>query len=245
MAPPERTASPKRFASIVAWTGAAAFALSLLWFVYRYLVVFGRPAPPSSIFPPIATNFLLFSIFALHHSVLARSRPKAMVRRIFAPELERSLYTWVASLLFIGVCAWWQPVPGVLYELSGPFRILAFTLQALGMVFTIRASRALDVLDLAGVRAVQRSDDPRGVQSTTLNTKGLYGFVRHPLYFSWALFVFATPSMTATRATFAIISTAYLMLAIPLEERGLIDAFGDDYRHYQQRVRSRMIPGLY
>jgi hypothetical protein len=161
MAPSERTASPKRFASIVAWTGAAAFALSLLWFVYCYLVVFGRPAPPSPIFPAIATNFLLFSIFALHHSVLARSRPKAMVRQMFAPELERSLYTWVASLLFIGVCAWWQPVPGVLYELSGPFRILAFTLQALGVVLTVRASRALDVLDLAGVRAVQRSDDAR------------------------------------------------------------------------------------
>jgi protein-S-isoprenylcysteine O-methyltransferase Ste14 len=229
---------------MLAWIGAGLFALSLLWFMYAYLIVFGRHAPSGPVFPPLATNFVLFSIFALHHSLLARSRPKRMVRQIVAPELERSLYTWVASLLFIGVCTWWQSVPGVVYELSGPLRIVAYALQALGVVLTIRASRALDVLDLAGVRAVQRAGAP-DVQATTLNTSGLYGFVRHPLYFSWALFVFASPSMTATRATFAVISTAYLMLAIPFEERGLIDTFGDDYRRYQERVRSRMIPGLY
>ena len=34
---------------------------------------------------------------------------------MFPPELERSIYTWAASLLFIAVCAAWQPVPGALY----------------------------------------------------------------------------------------------------------------------------------
>ncbi len=51
--------------------------------------------------------------------------------------------------------------------------------------------------------------------------------------------------MTGTRAAFAVISTAYLMLAIPLEERGLIETFGHDYDRYRQHVRSRMIPWVY
>ena len=51
---------------------------------------------------PVLVNLLLFSAFALHHSALARSGAKETIRRIAPPELERSLYTWVASLLFLG-----------------------------------------------------------------------------------------------------------------------------------------------
>jgi len=69
--------------------------------------------------------------------------------------------------------------------------------------------------------------------------------VRHPLYFAWVLLVFGAPVMTATRATFAIASTAYLALAIPWEERSLIDLFGEQYEEYRRQVRWRMIPGIY
>ena len=51
--------------------------------------------------------------------------------------------------------------------------------------------------------------------------------------------------MTATRASFAVISTAYLALAIPWEERGLIETFGADYQAYRTKVRWRMLPGVY
>jgi protein-S-isoprenylcysteine O-methyltransferase Ste14 len=247
---------PRRSALVVAWTGAVLFAASLVWFVYCYLVRFGRPVPPGAALSPVLVNVLLFSAFALHHSVLARSRAKQTVRQIVPAELERSLYTWVASLLFLAVCTWWQPVPGVLYQLDGPWRIGAWAVQLLGILLTLRASNALDVLDLAGVRTVQRS--LAGVRTVLrsgvtaapaehppLTTRGLYGFVRHPLYFAWALFVFATPTMTGTHAAFAIISTAYLMIAIPWEERGLVETFGQQYEVYRRSVKTRMIPWVY
>ena len=78
-----------------------------------------------------------------------------------------------------------------------------------------------------------------------LQTRGVYGFVRHPVYFAWVLMVIGTPHMTMTRMTFAVISTTYLAIAIPFEERGLLDVFGSEYREYQKRVRWRMIPGVY
>ena len=215
--------------------GHAAFAASLLWFVYSYLVRFGDVEPDGARLAPSSSDIALFSAFALHHSVLARSSVKATLTRLLPPGLERSTYTWVASLLFLAVCTWWQPVPGLLYELDGAGRVLAWTLQALGIVLTVRASNALDILDLAGVRQLQRATGSAEQKPPpTLTTRGLYGFVRHPLYFSWALFVFATPAMTGTRAAFAIISTAYLMLAIPWEERGLVATFGQEYEAYRR-----------
>jgi protein-S-isoprenylcysteine O-methyltransferase Ste14 len=242
---------PAAFA--IAWGGTAAFAASLLWFLYSYLVRFVDPAASSASRVPttdsaaaaVVVNLLLFSGFAVHHSVLARSGAKRYVHSLAPPELERSLYTWVASALFAAVCWWWRPVPGTLYQLDGLARVLAYAVQCAGLALTIHASRLLDVLDLSGVRPVQRAASAAPAQHVPLKTDGLYGFVRHPLYFAWALFVFAAPDMTATRFTFAAISTLYLALAIPLEERALADTFGTAYDDYRRRVRSRMIPGLY
>jgi protein-S-isoprenylcysteine O-methyltransferase Ste14 len=78
-----------------------------------------------------------------------------------------------------------------------------------------------------------------------LKTTGLYGFVRHPLYFAWLLFVFGAPDMTMTRFSFALISTLYLAVAIPFEERGLIETFGPAYASYRRKVRWRMLPGIW
>src|SRR4051812_27958296 len=207
----------------VAWAGAAAFAASLLWFLYCYLVRFGQPADGAgTALVPIAVDVLLFSAFALHHSVFARAGMKQRLQRIVPPQLERSVYTWVASLLFIGVCGLWQPVPGVLYRMDALWSGVAYLVQGIGIVLTIRASAALDPLDLAGVRPVLEAEPHAPPRHVPLETGGLYAFVRHPLYFAWALFVFATPLMTSTRAVFAIVSTGYLALAIPWEERALV-----------------------
>jgi methanethiol S-methyltransferase len=230
----------------VAWLGAAVFAASLLWFVYCYLVTYGVVSTDARVSSAVATNVILFSIFALHHSAFARSGVKRGVQAILPPTLERSFYTWIASLLFIGVCTWWQPVAGVVYEFHGVWRILAFGAQAVGLVLSGRGAGALDTLDLAGVRPVIRAaHGTTRTEHVPLKTDGLFGFVRHPLYFGWALFVFATPVMTGTRLVFAVVSTGYLALAIPWEERSLIDTFGTEYASYRKRVRWRMIPWLY
>jgi len=239
--------APRRLGLVIAWSGAAIFAASLAWFVYCYQFRFGQPAPAGPVARPLLTNVLLFSAFALHHSVLARGGAKRLMHHLAPPELERSIYTWVASILFLAVCAWWQPVPGVVYELTGPWRFLGWTVQAAGLALTIRASAALDVLDLAGVRVLARPARVPGPERSTppLNTRGLYAFVRHPLYLAWTLFVFGPPVMTGTRAAFAIISTVYLMIAIPWEERGLVATFGRQYEDYRRRVKTRMIPWVY
>jgi protein-S-isoprenylcysteine O-methyltransferase Ste14 len=239
---------PPAAALLFAWCGAAVFALSLLYFLYSYLVRFGVRLEHGPRTAPALVDAALFTVFALHHSILARPSLKARVRRAIHPPLERSLYTWVASLLFLLVCWLWQPVPGELYRLTGPAAIAGWTVQAAGLLLTARSSARLGVLELAGVTPVRAARAPGSrplPEPAPLETRGLYGLVRHPLYFAWVLFVFAAPVMTMTRFVFAAVSTAYLALAIPFEERSLLQSFGPEYAAYRTRVRWRMLPGIY
>ena len=74
---------------------------------------------------------------------------------------------------------------------------------------------------------------------------GPYRWLRHPIYFGWVLFVFGAPAMTNGRLLFAGLSTLYLVVAIPLEERGLRAEFGQAYVDYQRTVRWRLVPGIW
>ena len=224
---------------------ALLFACSLATFLYKYFAAFGWPVPVDEpVWPNVSANIALFTIFALHHSALARSGAKRVVERVLTPALERPFYVFCASVLFLAVCLLWRPVPGELYRLEGAGALPGYIVQLTGIVLTARGSSALGAADLAGLRLVREAHGTR-TPAATLETSGLYGFVRHPLYFSWMLVVFGAPHMTMTRFVFAAVSTGYLAAAIPLEERGLIRTFGDDYRRYRQQVKWRMIPGIY
>ncbi|HEX2344072.1 MAG TPA: isoprenylcysteine carboxylmethyltransferase family protein [Vicinamibacterales bacterium] len=235
-----------------AWIGAGLFVASLLYFLYFYLIALDRPRQTRGGLTALTVDVLLFSIFALHHSIMARMDAKQWLTRFVPAELERSTYVWIASLLFFATCAWWQRIDGVLYDVGGIIGIALRLVQAAGIVLALTASAALEPFELAGLRpagtaATAEADEPHASRAPepSLRTTGVYGWVRHPVYFGWVLFVFGTPRMTTDRLVFATISTAYLAMAVPFEERSLVEAFGDRYRMYASRVRWKILPGIY
>ena len=54
--------------------------------------------------------------------------------------------------------------------------------------------------------------------------------MRHPLYIGWLMIFWAAPTMTVAHLVFALMTTAYILIAIQLEERDLVAAFGDPTR---------------
>lgn len=236
------TRAPRTTAHAFALAGGLLFVVSLGYGVAAYLGRFGRLAPAgASLSAAWGVNLLLFSAFVAHHSLFARALVKTRVDAWVGPALERSVYVWVASAAFIVVCALWRPVPGEAWQVTGPGAIAMTIVQMSGVVATYLGSRQLDVFRLAGIRqAFGASRAPGRIQDT-----GMFALVRHPIYFGWILMVWPTPHMTGTRLAFAAISTAYLVLAIPVEERSLRREFGAAYDDYARRVRWRMLPLVY
>jgi len=238
MTPTVASSPPAR---AVAWLGGACFVAALLTGAWTFGVVLATPAPGEGLrLRAMLWNVAAFTIFAGHHSLMARSRAKVWVQRLVPPALERSVYVWVASLLFIWLCWTWQRVPGVLYAAAGWPGWLLLLMQGAGLVVTLAGARVLDGLDLAGIRQVTRPPRPSDIR-----TVWPFTVVRHPIYLGWALIVFGASPMTVDRAVWALVSTLYLVIAMPWEERSLSAAAGPAYSAYCRKVRWRMVPGLY
>ena len=238
----DHAAAPPGFARLFAWLGAVLFLASLTYFVLSYGMTFGVPAAGSARAAAVAWNVTLFTVFALHHSVFARTPVRLWVARLVPAPLERSFYVWSASLLLIAVCALWRPVPGVAWEADGMLLWALRLLQATGVWLTLRSAAILDIRELAGVAF--RTPDPQASEAE-FRTTGPYGWVRHPIYTGWFLIVFAAAPMTLTRLVFALVSCAYLLIAMPLEERSMRAAETRAYERYMEQVRWRLLPGVY
>lgn len=228
-------------ARAIAWAGLLAFTASLIYFVYCYSVVFGRVTSGVLDRSAIVFDVVLFTGFALHHSVFARDGCRRWMRAV-AGSLERSVYVWIASVLFAVVCAAWHPVAGLAWQADGPSAeggLMAA--QAFGVWLSVRSAVIIDLLELAGIRQLR----PAAAAPAEFVARGPYGWVRHPIYAGWFLMVFATPAMTMTRLVFAVTSTVYLLAAIPLEERSLRRTSSGGYDRYMRAVRWRVLPGVY
>ena len=101
----------------------------------------------------------------------------------------------------------------------------------------------IDHFDLFGLRQVVLYFRGRPYESKRFSNPSLYRFVRHPLYIGWFITFWATPDMTQGHLLLAVVTTAYILVAIPIEERDLLDVLGDDYREWRAHTPA-LIPFL-
>ena len=69
-------------------------------------------------------------------------------------------------------------------------------------------------------------------------TRGVYKFSRHPMYFSGFLMIISVGISCASWVVLllAVIWIVFWRIAVPAEERFLIDMYGDSYREYMDRT---------
>lgn len=196
-----------------------------------------RGGSADSLLVALAVDLALLLGFALPHSIMARPGFKRIWTRIVPQPVERSTYVLVANLTMIGLMAAWQPIPMVIWDIHHPaVRAAIWTLLAAGWLMVPLVSLLINHFDLFGTRQVWLHLRKQSYTPLPFRTPSVYRRMRHPLYVGWMIAFWSAPTMTAGHLLFALVLSAYMILAIRYEERDLVGHFGSQYTEYRRNV---------
>lgn len=181
-------------------------------------------------------NLGLLGFFAIQHSLMARPFFKRWITRFVPEAFERSTYVLASSLALIGLFWFWEPMGGLVWNIESPLgATLTYTGFAFGWLLVLLSTFLINHFDLFGLRQVWLNLRKIPYSPLHFETPFVYRLIRHPLYLGWFFAFWCTPTMTIAHLVFAVATTAYILIAIQLEERDLIRAH-PEYRAYRERV---------
>lgn len=221
----------------------ASYATFLLTFLYAvgFIGNFGVPKSLDSgatdlRSTAIAIDLGLLSLFAIQHSVMARQGFKRLLTRFVPAAAERSTYVLASSLALLLLFAQWRPLGGEVWDFRNEtVRALLYGGYAFGWLLVLAATFAINHFDLFGLRQAWLHFRGQPQKPLRFMVPALYRVVRHPLYVGWLCVFWSTPTMTLTHLMFALVTSAYILVAIRLEERDLMRAH-PEYAAYRRRV---------
>ena len=224
--------------------GVASYGVFFATFLYAVGFI-GNLVVPKTMDSPARTPFLyalgidvlLLGIFAVQHSVMARPWFKRAWTRVVPEPAERSTYVLLSSLALIALFAFWQPLGGTIWNIENPIgRLVMYQLFGLGFGVVLIATFLINHFDLFGLRQVWLYLTGQPYTELTFRTPLFYKYIRHPLYVGWFMAFWFTPTMTGAHLLFAVMTTAYILLAIRWEENDLIASHGESYIRYRESV---------
>jgi protein-S-isoprenylcysteine O-methyltransferase Ste14 len=166
-----------------------------------------------------------------------------MITRILPAEIERSTYVLASSVALLFLFWKWQPLGGVVWDVRNDLGRIALSAgYAFGWALVLFSTFVINHFDLFGLRQVWLHLMGQPQQRLTFATPLLYRVVRHPLYVGWLCTFWFAPTMTVTHLCFAMVTTAYILVAIQFEERDLM-AEHPEYAEYRKQV-PMLIPAM-
>jgi methanethiol S-methyltransferase len=184
---------------------------------------------------------LSFFLWGVVHSLLASMPAKALARRLFgqgAEQLYRLGYNLFAGASLLPTAWLLLVLPDRnLYTIPPPWAVLLLIGQLLAILALVIGMLQTGLLAFLGLSQLWSTQSG----GTELVTRGLYRFVRHPLYTAGLAFIWLSPRMTVNRLTLTVAATLYILLGATFEERKLRREYGEAYARYAA-VTPMLIP---
>lgn len=181
--------------------------------------------------------------FAVVHSFTAAPASKRLVRDLFGERfyhgLYRLLYNIFSAITVLPVLYVIATQPGpVVWRVEGTAAQILTVTQLLSLLGLAVAGMQIDVWRFAGLRQAYAYlvGDPLPLPPEPFVRSGMYGLVRHPLYFFSTLYIWTFPTMHVANVAFAAGSTLYFVIGAQFEERRLAREIGPVYDAYRCHV---------
>jgi protein-S-isoprenylcysteine O-methyltransferase Ste14 len=224
--------------------GVVAYALFLAAILYGIGFVGNLWVPkgiddgqPGHIASAVMIDVLLLLLFAVQHNVMARRWFKEWWTRIVPSPIERSTFVAVSSLILLFLYWQWRPMPEIVWRVDSRFgRAVVLALYFVGWTLVFYSSFVIDHFELFGLKQVWMFFLRREPRTTPFSERWIYGWVRHPLMLGFIIAFWSAPTMSLGRLLFAMVTTAWILVAIRIEERDLAAYLGEPYRDYQRRT---------
>lgn len=173
--------------------------------------------------------------------VLIRTNPEVLAERVELKQSDQkrdSILTWVVAVFWVGLLVvaglderfdWSPSLPMWLPVVALIVWVLADLLFLWGMVVNKFFSRAVRIQN----------------EHTVIST-GPYRYVRHPGYVGWNLMSLSPPLILGSLWALipAVLAVAGMVVRTAWEDK-LLHQELDGYREYAERVRYRLLPGIW
>jgi len=173
--------------------------------------------------------------FFIQHSIMVRKPFRQFLSRFLPDAYNGAIYSITSGIFLFLVVIFWQGT-SVLLEAQGTIRLILrviFILPVAGFFWGVKALGFFNPFGIKGVLDYGRGRKP---QPGAFRVRGPYRWVRHPLYLFVLVMIWSSPNLTKDRLLFNILWSAWIFTGTILEERDLVEQFGDAYRDYQQKV---------
>jgi protein-S-isoprenylcysteine O-methyltransferase Ste14 len=194
----------------------------------------------STLLGSVAILIAFSAAWAAIHSLLASRTMKQKVRERLGPGSDRwyrAFFVTFAGLSLAPIVPLFLRLPdAVLWAVGSPWRWLmragqaAAAIGVAGAVVQVGLSRFVGLAQLWG----KGKGEP-------LETNRFYACVRHPMALLSILVMWLSPTMTWNQAAVYGMATLYFYVGTFLEERKLVEQFGETYEAYREEV-PRLVP---
>jgi protein-S-isoprenylcysteine O-methyltransferase Ste14 len=185
---------------------------------------------------------LAMLLYALLHSWLAGGL-KQVFRTRFGEHIYhgwyRLVFNFIAVASLLPISWLFSAYPGnVVWQFDPAYQPLIMVIQLIGLLGAAVSLLQIDLWRFLGLRQLiaYLQHQPLPLPDEPLQMRGLYAFVRHPLYLFTVMAMFAVPTMTESYLAFCLGASAYFIIGSLLEEQRLITVYGDVYATYRKRV---------
>jgi len=181
------------------------------------------------------TLSLLWIVWCFLHSLLiADSLTRYLQKRLNTTfRYFRLFYNLLSIVSFLLIYLYGQTIPDeILFSWKTNTAMIPIMLTSLGLYLMFKGAKSYNMKTFLGITQLNDSND-----KPSFKTGGILKHSRHPWYLGGYLLLWSTFfHLTIERLIINIIFTLYLYIGTILEERKLVNQFGDVYRKYQKEV---------